>query len=451
MSVNIKKVIDESKLNNFHLMLFACCLIIITMDGFDLVVYGASVPLIMKEWGLNATQTGVIGSYALIGAAIGALLFGSIADRVGRKKTLISMIVLFSIFSGLTGFSTSPSSFSVCRFISGLGLGGVLPNVVSLVTEFMPKRNRSVMLTMSFCGIQIGGIFASALGIWLFPIAGWRSVYWFGAILLILLPVFITKIPDAPAKCFSDKKISQLEALLRKLNPQIDLNSSTKYEVDVQIKSDVPVIALFKENRAITTVIFWVVYFMNMLMIFGLGTWLPKLMMNAGYGLGSSLMFLLTLNVGAIIGSIIGGKVADSYSVKKVVILLYFLSFIFIPLLGLKVDPIILGIFVALAGACTLGTMNVAHAYVSQYYPTEIRSTGMGWAFGIGRIGAVAGPTLGGILVSRQIPLTVNFMVFAVAGLIACVGMVFAQDKYSFTKSTGKQVMYAKGEAINKS
>ena len=187
---------------------------------------------------------------------------------------------------------------------------------------------------------------------------------------------------------------------------------------------------------------------MNMFMIFGLGVWLPKLMMNAGFPLGSSLWFMLSLNLGAIVGCAISGVLADRIGSKRMVTILYALAFVFINMLSIKNDIVVLTLLVAAAGACTLGAQNVAHGYVSQFYPPSMRSTGMGWAFGIGRFGAILGPTLGGILMTMNVSLFTNFMGFAIPGLIACIAIFLAQDRYSYAANAGKPQV-TKGSSVS--
>ena len=178
---------------------------------------------------------------------------------------------------------------------------------------------------------------------------------------------------------------------------------------------------------------FWVTFFMSLIMIYGLNTWLPKLMNEAGFPLGSSLSFLLALNVGAALGSVIMGWLADLWGVKRAIIMFYLIAAITISSLGFATNMILLYVLVALAGATTMGTQNLTNAYISQYYPTSIRSTGLGWASGIGRIGGILGPTIGGFLLASSLELQLNFMIFAIPGLIAALAVCFTDRKVKQT------------------
>ena len=196
-------------------------------------------------------------------------------------------------------------------------------------------------------------------------------------------------------------------------------------------KAGFPVKKLFTGGRTLSTVMFWVAYFMTLLVMYALSTWLPKLMVGAGYELGSSLLFLVTLNLGAVTGAILGGKIADMIGSRKVLVTFFFLGFVSLTLLSFKPSMFWLYVLIALAGATTTGTQIVMNAYVSQYYPTEIRSTGLGWALGIGRFGGMLGPTLGGFLLNAQLTLQMNFLAFAIPSILAGIAIWFVQEKYS--------------------
>ncbi len=172
---------------------------------------------------------------------------------------------------------------------------------------------------------------------------------------------------------------------------------------------------------------------MNLLIIYAIAVWLPKLMQNAGYSIGSSLWFLVVSNIGAVVGAILGGWLSDKFEGKRILVAYFVLAFVSINLLGLKVDFLLLSLFVALSGATTVGTQIAANAYVSQYYPLSMRSTGIGWALGIGRSGAIVGPTFGGMLLAMNLPLHMNFLAFAIPGLIASVAMALVQTQYGDT------------------
>ena len=430
-SINISRTVDETKFNRFHGLVLFLCAFIIVCDGFDLVVYGSVVSVLMEEWQLTAVQAGTLGSYALIGMMFGAFIFAPLADKIGRKKVIILCVLLFSLFTGLIGFAKSPTEFGIYRFISGLGLGGVLPITVALMTEFAPKPLRNRLVTIMMCGYSVGGMLAAALGIFLIPKFGWESVFFVGAFPLLTLPIIIKLLPESLGFLVARNKQKEIGRLLSKIDPSYTPQKNDYYEIVIPPKTGITVAKLFGDGRALSTLLFWVSFFMCLLMVYGLNTWLPKLMVQAGYALGSSLTFLLVLNAGAIFGSLIGGWAADRWSTKKVVISYFILGVIALSLLGTHPNIFVLYTLVAIAGATTIGTQIILYSYVSQYYPIQIRSTGLGWASGIGRIGGIVGPIMGGFLLSAQLPLQLNFMAFAIPGILAAIAIAVVREKRS--------------------
>lgn len=430
-SININRMIDDSKFNRSHALVVFWCAFIIVFDGFDLGVYGSVIPVLMKEWSLTPIQAGVLGSYALFGMVFGSLIGGPLADKMGRKKIIMFCVAIFSIFTALCGFANSPAQFGIFRFLTGLGLGGVVPNVVALTTEYSPKSLRSILTTTMFSGYAVGGVISAALGIVLIPRFGWESVFFVGALPLLTLPLMYKLLPDSIGFLVAKNQKEKVGRLLSRINPSYTPQINDHYEMILPEKTGFTVLQLFRTGRAVSTVMFWIASFMCLLMIYGLNTWLPKLMANAGYGLGSSLMFLVVLNLGAIFGCVFGGWSADRWRGKKVLLLFFITAVASLTLLGFTANTFVLYLLVAIAGATTIGTQIILYAYVSQYYPIEIRSTGIGWTTGVGRLGAVIGPMMGGFLLTLNLPLQLNFFAFAIPGIIAVLSMGFVQEKYA--------------------
>ncbi len=428
-TIQVNQVIDESKYNSFHLRVVVLCLFVIICDGYDLVVYGTVVSVLMKEWNLTPVVAGMLGSYALIGMLLGALIFAPLADRIGRKTVVLMSLTVFSAFTGLVGFTTTPNEFGIYRFVAGLGLGGAMPVCITLVTEYMPKSVRSTMVAIMFCGWSVGSIIAAGIGIFLIPAYGWKIMFWLGAVPLILVPILYIYLPESATFYLKRGQLAQIASLVKSVDPEYQRQNDDKFDVTTVKISAIPVVNLFQEGRALSTIMFWVASLMCLLMIYAIAVWLPKLMQNAGYSVGSSLWFLLVSNIGAIVGAVLGGWLSDRFEGKKVLVAYFFLAFVSINLLGLNVDFSLLSLFVALSGATTVGTQIVANAYIAQYYPLSMRSTGIGWALGIGRSGAIIGPTFGGMLLALNASLQMNFLAFAIPALIAAVAIALVQTK----------------------
>lgn len=439
--INVNKILAESKFNVFHWILFICSFLIITFDGFDMVIYGASVPLIMKYWSLKGAYAGLIGTYVLIGAGIGALVFGRVADLIGRRKTIFMCAIVFTLGMILCGLSPNPVFFGIFRVITGIGIGGCMPNIVALTTEWTPARNRNLMVTAIYTGMQWGGIMAAGVGMWLLPVNGlysnpqesWRTVYLFGGLTILLLPFLATLMPETAPRLILTGRFSELVRYMKKARPDFDGKPTDEFEVDKGIKA-APMGDVFREGRARSAVCFIIIYFCTLYMIYGLNLWLPTLMMKAGYPLGGAIRFGLVLNLGCFILNIGSAAIADKIGPRKTVVCSYFLGFFVILSLGFRSPTFLLYILVAFAGVFTMGAHNIVHGYVATYFPPTSRSTALGLCFGLGRSGAVVGPIIGGYLVQQQASLFACFLAFAIPSMLSVIAFSLTQEKFSYTK-----------------
>ncbi|MFJ3484387.1 MFS transporter [Pseudomonas sp. NPDC090202] len=431
--IDINALIDQARFNSFHWRVLFWCALIIIFDGYDLVIYGVVLPVLMREWALTPLQAGALGSYALFGMMFGALLFGSLSDRIGRKWVIALCVVLFSGFTVLNGFARNPTEFGLCRFMAGLGIGGVMPNVVALMSEYAPKKIRSTLVAIMFSGYAVGGMFSAGLGIVLLPAFGWQSVFYVACVPLLLLPLILRFLPESVGFMLRQGREAQAREVLQRIEPGLELHSDDELHMGPLKAAGAPVLQLFREGRALSTLMLWLAFFCCLLMVYALNSWLPKLMNSAGYGLSSSLMFLLVLNVGAIFGAIFGaiggGWIGDRFKLQHVLVAFFLLAALSISLLGFNSPLLVIYGLIAVAGATTIGTQILAYACVAQFYPMAIRSTGLGWASGVGRSGAIVGPVLGGALVGIELPLHLNFMAFALPGAVAAIAMCFVHQR----------------------
>lgn len=430
--ININTLIDEAKFTPFHWGVLFWCLMIIIFDGYDLVIYGVALPLLMQDWALSAVKAGLLASTALFGMMFGAMTFGTLSDKLGRKKTIMICVAIFSGFTFLGAFATNPVEFGILRFLAGLGIGGVMPNVVALMTEYAPKRIRSTLVALMFSGYAIGGMTSALLGAWLVPQFGWKIMFYIAIIPLVALPLIWKFLPESLMYLTNKKEIEQTRTIVQKISPSQQLNGDTEFVLNEVTKGDeAPVKALFQQGRMFSTFMFWIAFFMCLLMVYALGSWLPKLMIQAGYSLGASMIFLFALNIGGMIGAIGGGALADRFHIKKVVTIMFICGAAALILLGFNSPQIVLYTLITVAGAATIGSQILLYTFVAQYYPSTVRSTGMGWASGIGRIGAIVGPVLTGALLTMNLPHQMNFFAIAIPGVIAALAIFMVNLKTS--------------------
>ena len=433
--IDMHQLVDNARFNSFHgLVLFWCALIII-FDGYDLAVVGIALPSIMKDLAVEPAQAGLMVSAALFGMVFGAIFLGTVADRIGRRWAIALCIGLFSLFTAASGLTRDPLVFSAMRFLAGLGIGGVMPNVVAQMTEYAPKKIRATLVTLMFSGYAVGGIIAALLGKGLIEQYGWSSVFLAAALPVLLIPAILKGLPESMPFLIARGRPAdraELRRIAAALDPSNPPREGDEFVLPARDKAaGAPIRMLFSDGRGFSTAMFWVAFFMCLFMVYALSSWLTKLMAGAGYSLGSALSFVLVLNVGAMVGAVGGGWLADRFHMKTVLPGMFALAAVSITLLGAPMPTAALYLLVALAGASTIGTQIVCNAYAGQFYPMAIRGTGLGWALGVGRCGAILAPIVIGVLVAMQLPLRQNFIAIAIPAVIGLVAVLLIDHRRS--------------------
>ncbi|MEV6229316.1 aromatic acid/H+ symport family MFS transporter [Saccharopolyspora shandongensis] len=377
------------------------CWTAVLLDGFDLVVLGSVLPVLLdaKEWGLTAASASVVSTVGLVGMTIGALAIGTITDVVGRRKALIFAVASFSVFTALCALAPSVFVFGLLRFLAGLGLGGCLPTAIALVTEYARAGKGGSATTTIMTGYHVGAVLTALLGIAVLPSLGWRAMFVIGAApALVLVPLMLRYLPESAS-------------FLRAAAPERKLSGGAS-----------AVASLFRSGFTRATLAFWVTSFMGLLLVYGLNTWLPQIMKSAGYPLGAALGLLLTLNIGAVIGLVVAGAVADRVGLRPSTIGWFAASAVFLAALSIKLPGIGVYVAVLIAGCFVFSSQVLVYAYIGRVYPAENRATGLGWSAGIGRIGAICGPLLGGAMLTAGIAYPWGFYAFAVVGVLGAIG-----------------------------
>ena len=425
--VNPIEIVNRSKLKGFHYVLIICLFFIMMFDGYDVVIYGATVPLLKAEWGISNIVAGAISSYTTIGTAIGAVLFGLYADRFGKKRIIILTTFLFSFFTLLSGFAPSPIFFIICRVIAGLGFGGVMPNIAALISEYAPRNKRAAIISFIFCGYSVGAMSASFSGQVLLERFGWQPVYWIGGLPLLLLPFVIRIIPESISLLMKQKDKNGLVSVLRKIEPKLSQDVQFTYVEREQLQKS-SVRDLFKNKLGLSTMMFWLSCFCTFILMYSLNTWLPTLMMNAGYDLKSSLLFVAVLQIGAIIGTMIFGNLIQYLGFKRVLIPLYLVGAVSLVLIGFSKNIYIAYGLIAIIGAASVGLQNMSNAYVAQYYSVDVRAAALGSTMAFGRIGSIVAPTYMGILLTFNLQPQFNFYAIGIAAIFGAIAMSLIRE-----------------------
>ena len=386
------------------------CWMAVALEGFDLVVLGVVLPSLLKEptWGLNPNSASVISVIGLVGVMVGALATGPVSDLIGRRKAILVTVISFSVFTLLCAFAPNPLIFGLLRFLAGLGLGGVLPTALALINEYARRGRGGRATTTLMTGYHVGAVVTALLGIVIIERFGWQWMFVIGALpALVLVPLIWRYLPESTA-------------FLEAQNAGPAAKSATS---SAPKASKNPVGMLFHHGLARSTIAFWVTSFMGLLLVYGLNTWLPQIMREAGYELGAALALLLVLNVGAIVGLLIAGTVADRIGNRRSTIAWFTAAALFLALLSVKLPGIGVYVSVLLAGMFVFSAQVLVFAYVAHVYPAATRGTALGAASGIGRLGAITGPLITGVLLTAGLAYPWGFYLFAAVAAIGAVAI----------------------------
>ena len=406
----------------------ALCFVIIVYDGYDLVVYGATVPSLLayEPWHLDAAQVGAIGSYALVGMLLGALLSGWLAARVGARAIVLGSLISFSVIMGLTAFAPNPEVFGLLRFLGGLGLGGVVPTVIALTVEYSPPSRRQFNNALMYSGYSVGGMLSALAALALLPENSFRIMYALGLLPLVtIVPLAWRYLPESAAFLAGKGRIIEARALADKFGIDLPAPSATT--------SNGSMASLVTGPRRVPLLLLVVASFCGLLLVYGVNTWLPNIMRQSGYSLGSSLSFLLVLNLGAIVGALAASRAADRFGSKPVTVTSFLLAVVAILALGTGLPVSAAMAVVAVAGLGTVGTQILVNGYVATYFGENERAAALGLSLGLGRVGAIVGPILGGWIASSALGVEWNFYAFAAFAALGCLAVALVSRSAAST------------------
>jgi AAHS family 4-hydroxybenzoate transporter-like MFS transporter len=423
-TVDVRDFINSHKLSTYQLLIVALCFLAVACDGFDTGSVGFIAPAIRKQWALSALQLAPVFGGGLFGLMVGALLFGPLADRFGRKPILCLTVALFGVMCLWSAYATSVRELIVLRFLTGLGLGGAMPTAITMTSEFGPEKQRSLLVTSMFCGFTLGGAFGGVVASQIIPLHGWQGVLIFGgAMPLMLVPVLLWLLPESVRYlALSGRKQEQVALTLRRIAPLDALDHTTYTVLEDKVKGS-PVRNLFSSDVIVGTVCLWLTFFMSLLVYYMLTSWLPTVINNTGIPLGMTALVAAALPFGSTVGAVLIGRLMDRYSPCLVLASSYAIAAMFILLIGVASSLPMLVFAVFGAGLGTGGSQTGVNALAAAYYPTASRVSGVSWALGIGRVGSIVGSMVGGVLLATHLGLPIMFVLVAAPTIVAALSM----------------------------
>ncbi|MDF9749793.1 aromatic acid/H+ symport family MFS transporter [Arthrobacter sp. ES3-54] len=423
------------------------CWLAMVLDGFDLVVLGTVIPTLIKsqELGFDAVGATFAATISLVGVGLGALFIAPLSDRLGRRNLLVACVTWFSIFTIAVVFAPNVAWFSTFRLLAGLGLGACLPAALAYMNDYAPAGTAGKSTTRTMTGYHVGAVATAFLALMVIP--SWRTMFVVGGLAgLVLVPFLWFKLPET-------------------LPPVIHIHATAKSPAGISPAAASPAGSPVRaetapaaapapaaEERAsfrdlgrkpypLIAAGIAVASFMGLLLVYGLNTWLPQLMASAGYSLNAGLALLLVLNVGAVVGLLIAGVLADRHGTKRIVLLWFGLSAVFLAALSIQIqNEVVLYAAVFVTGVFVFSSQVLVYAWVSQLFPVRLRGTALGFAAGVGRLGAILGPAVTGALVAAGIAYPWGFYVFAAAAVLAVLALAFVPQTVAATSRTGASV-----------
>jgi len=374
----------------FSWLAVVLCAATMFVEGYDAQLMGYVVPGIARDWGVAPPSLTPAIASGLVGMALGAFFIAPLADSYGRRKLVLYSVIVFAILTVATAYATTLPVLVILRFLTGVGLGGAMPNAIAITAEFSPAKWRAWIVAVMFCFYSLGAGFGGLIAAWLVPIYTWKAVLIFcGGMALLLWPILVFAMPES-------------------------------YVPDGEHKPKLPVGRLFENGRGRVTILLWIVFFANLMEIFFLTSWLPLTLSQQGLTEANSAYATSLVQFAGVGAALFMGLLVDRFGPQRVLPPAFVLAALCVAGIGLAGSAVPLTMLMAAGiGIGTVGAQNCNNGVAAKLYPTSIRATGVGWALAVGRIGSILGPVIGAILLSTMVDIRTIFLVAAVPPLVA--------------------------------
>jgi AAHS family 4-hydroxybenzoate transporter-like MFS transporter len=419
-------VIDASPISRLQILVFSICFLIVAIDGFDTAVIGFLAPSIAQEWHLQPDSIAMLFGSALMGSIVGSAIFGPIGDMLGRKQTLLMATAMFGVLTCAAGFAQSLTALAALRFLAGIGLGGVLPCAIALTSEYAPHRKRSSLVNAMFCGFTLGAASSGFIAAWLIPAHGWRVVFIVGGIAPIVLTLLaFVLLPESLDFLVSKGgRSNQVREIIARIAPGKTPPGWLPRPELAAAKSVAR--ELFTARPLIGTVLLWLTAFAGLMSIYMLNSWMPLLLTKQGYSVSLASAVGAMFQVGGTLGAIFLGLIMDRNKPNRVIAGASLLAGSLLFVIGwVAHEPVLLGLALFCTGVCIPGAQVGASAYAAGWYPARVRTTGISWMSGMGRVGSLIGSVGGGALVGLGIGIGGILALLAIPMTTAALAMAF--------------------------
>jgi len=403
MTINITQRIDDAPISAFQIRVVILCALVALLDGLDIQAMAIATPRIAQEWGVAPSAFGAVLSASFAGIMVGTMLLGQLGDRFGRRRVVLLAFLFVGFASIATAAAQSVWQLLILRFLTGFAIGGCLPNVTALTTEYMPSRRAGTAVTLMYSAVPLGGVLGSLVAAPIMAVADWQGIFILGGVLPLIICVFLYFGLPESARFLVDKggKDDVVAATLARIDKGYTPSAEDRFSLSSGKGGRATVADLFREGRHVTTILLWTIFFFSMAVMYLLNSWLPTIFTAAGWPIGDAIRTLAFFQMGGIVGGLLGGWLLDKVGPGRVLIAAFglgTLSLIGMGFIGGEMSSV--RMLVTGAGFGIIGAQLVLTAISAIAYPTAMRATGIGWALGMGRLGAVISPILGGLALS---------------------------------------------------
>lgn len=401
-TLDVQSFINAQPLSLYQCRIVLLCFLIVFLDGLDTAAMGFIAPALTQDWGIDRASLGPVMSAALIGMVFGALGSGPLADRFGRKGVLVVAVFLFGLFSLMSAYSSNLEELMALRLLTGIGLGAAMPNATTLLSEYTPERLKSLLVTSMFCGFNLGMASGGFVSAKLIPAYGWHSLLLLGGVLpLLLAAVLLVWLPEsARFLVVRNRGADKVKRVLAPIAPS-EVVAARDFSVPEQktVQSRNVFKVIFSGTYSAGTLLLWLTYFMGLVIVYLLTSWLPTLMRDAGASMEQAAFIGALFQLGGVLSSVAVGWAMDRFNPHKVIGIFYCLAGVFAYFVGQSLGTVtLLATLVLAAGMCVNGAQSAMPSLAARFYPTQGRATGVSWMLGIGRFGAILGAWIGATL-----------------------------------------------------
>jgi len=438
-TTDIQDFINARPFSAFQWLVFAMCVAIVLLDGFDTASIGFIAPSLLGEWHLAKPALAPVLSAALFGLAFGAIVAGPLSDRLGRRKLLIGAVAIFGAACLGSAFAGSLDQLTILRFVTGIGLGAAMPNAVTMMTEYCPDARRATLTNLMFCGFPVGAAFGGFLAAWMIPHLGWRSVLVLGGVVpLALVLVMLAALPESVRfMALRAHGADRIRAALRRLSPDADAIQIFTLRETASGPSGSGIAVVLSRSYVVGSIMLWIAYFMGLVIFYAAVNWMPILLKDAGLAPQRATLVSALFPLGGV-GAVLSGVLMDRFNGNRIVAFCFALTAISVFLIGQASGNIgVLMLIVFVAGVLMNTAQSSLPALAAAFYPTAGRGTGVAWMLGIGRFGGIAGSFLVAGLTRQHVSFGGIFAVLAIGGIVSAAALLVKQAVHPQRGSSG--------------